>query len=580
MIKKRIENLRTSMKENNIDIYYIPTSDPHKSEYIHNRWKAREYFSGFTGSAGFMLITMDEALLWTDGRYFVQAENQLAGTDIQLMKYGLPETPTIYNWIKDNAKNDAVIGFDPEIVTVTEIENFKEKLNGYNFRDIDLIEINWKNREKSPCSDIYEVDIKYCGESRESKIDKIRNIINSKEADCALITKLDDIAWTLNLRGADIPCNPVFLSYLYIDNDDVILFTAMDRKYPKINNIKIKEYNSIFKYIESKKDRVILVEKRFLNYKVYSVIKDSIKESTNLVAKMKAIKNDIEINNLRKCHDKDSVAMTKFLYWLDTNAQLGEITELEAAERLEAFRAEIDGFIGNSFDYISAFGPNGAMMHYKATKDKHSIIRTNNFYLIDSGGQYMNGTTDITRTLPIGEVSYEMKKDYTLVVKSHIQLAIAKFLYGATGSKLDTIPRSVMWQNGKDYKCGTGHGVGFLLNVHEGPQGMGFKPNNVAIEEGMILTNEPGIYKAGEYGIRIENTVVAKKWIKNADGQFMHFETLSYCPIDVRPIVWEMLSDDEIQWLAEYNEICVKRVSPYLSEDELMWLSKISPFII
>jgi len=596
MVTQRIEKLRTAMKENGVDIYYIPTSDPHKSEYIHPVWKAREYFSGFTGSAGFLIITKDEALLWADGRYYIQAEKEISPYRLKLMKFGLPETPTLEQWIATNNKKGAIIGYDPQIIMASEINNMKNILTDFVFKPVDLISEVWHDRPSLPSDKIYKLDVKYAGETVESKIQRICKRIDEAGADSFIATRLDDIAWILNLRGSDIKCNPVFMSYLFLDiknqhNDSTnqqqydfsaILFTNKKRvEIPSVKNVEVLDYEEIESYFENlPQSKLILVEKSYLNDRLYRIIENNIINGSNIVSSMKAIKNEVELENLRKCHNRDSVAMAKFLSWMDKNALAMDLTEIDAELKLEEFRQQNENYIGKSFDYISASGPNGAMMHYKAKQGSCSKILSNNFYLIDSGGQYFDGTTDITRTIPIGNLSFEMKKDYTLVVKSHIRLALAKFLYGTTGSKLDTIPRSVMWDNGKEYKCGTGHGVGFLLNVHEGPHGLTYKPNNVVVEENMILTNEPGIYKEGEYGIRIENTIVAKEWLKNSDGKFMQFETISYCPIDTRCILPELLSNDEIDWLNRYHDKCKAILTSELDENENKWLEKVTEKIV
>lgn len=573
------------MREKGIDVYIVPSADFHQSEYVGEYFKCREWISGFTGSAGTVVVTHEMAGLWTDGRYFIQAAKQLEGTGIQLFKMGEPGVPSFIEFIVENIKKGQCVGFDGKVMSVSQVNDLKSKfqedikINS----DYDLIDMLWTDRPDMASSKAFVLDTKYCGEDIQSKLSRIREALEKENCDINIISSLDDIAWIFNLRGNDVKNNPVNLAYAIITADKAILYID-DRKldnrveeYLYENHVDVREYLEIYEDAELiSSSEVVMMDFNKTNFTIYNRIKDVVKiiNRPNPSNLMKACKNEVELENLRKCHLRDGVAVTKFMHWLKNQVSQEKITEMSASEILEGFRKDQDLYIEPSFDTISAYGANAAMMHYKATKDSDATLKPYGLLLVDSGGQYYDGTTDITRTFVLGECSYEIKKHFTLVLKGMIKLSKAKFLYGATGTNLDILARQSLWEQGIDYKCGTGHGVGFLLNVHEGPQGIRFQYNSQRLEEGMNVTNEPGVYIEGSHGIRLENELIVQKDLKTEFGQFMKFETMTYVPLDLDGIIPELLSEDEKEFLNNYHRMVREKLSPYFDESEIDWLKE------
>ncbi len=574
------------MKEKGIDVYVIPSSDYHQSEYVGEYFKTREFISGFTGSAGTVVVTENEAGLWTDGRYFIQAEKQLEGSSITLFKMGEENVPTFIEYISKNLKSGQCLGFDGKVLSVKNVFDIK---NGFGKKEIkledryDLVNEIWNDRPALPKSNVFILDEKYCGESFESKIKRIREKMSKLDANRHILTSLDDIAWLYNIRGRDIKNNPVSLAYTMISAEEVVLYidknkiTEEAEIYFIDKNIKIKDYFSVYEEVKviSSEDKVLLDTNK-VNYFIYN----SIPRGTEIIDKpnpstfMKACKNDIELENLKNAHIKDGVAVTKFMYWLKKNIGSQEMTEMSVAEKLESFRKEWTDYIEPSFNTISAYEANAAMMHYSANKDSNSQLAPRNLLLVDSGGQYIDGTTDITRTFVLGECSGEVKEHFTLVLKGMLSLSMIKFMYGVTGTNLDILARRPVWSRGIDYKCGTGHGVGFLLNVHEGPHSIRWQYNPQVLEAGMTVTNEPGVYIQGSHGIRLENELIVRNAEKTDFGQFMVFETMTYAPLDLDGVVSELLNEEEKEFLNNYHQMVFEKISPFLSEEEKKWLKE------
>lgn len=585
-IEERVKNLRALMKEKNIDYYIIPSADYHQSEYVGDYFKNREWISGFTGSAGTVVISQNEAGLWTDGRYFIQAEKQLLGSGIKLFKMGEEGVPTFIQYIIDNIRPLETVGFDGKILSVNTVLELEKQLSdkkisfNYNF---DLVGELWEERPNLPSSEVFILDEKYCGENIESKLSRIRIILEKENCDMNIITSLDDIAWIFNIRGNDIINNPVNLAYAIITNDRAILYIDEKKlnekveKYLYENKVEVRDYFEIYEDMERiSNSNIVMMDLNKVNYTIFKNLNSEIKivNKINPSTLMKACKNRIEIENLKKCHIRDGIAVTKFMFWLKNNVSKKEITEISATQKLEEFRKEQELYIEPSFDTIAAYEANAAMMHYKATPMSDKRLEPKNMFLVDSGGQYYDGTTDITRTFVLGECSEEIKKHFTLVLKGMINLSKIKFLYGITGTNLDILARQFLWNIGIDYKCGTGHGVGFLLNVHEGPQGIRVQYNSQTLEEGMNITNEPGVYIEGSHGIRLENELIVQKDEKTNFGQFMRFETMTYVPLDLDGVIVELLSEEEREFLNTYHKIVYDKISSHLTEEERIWLKE------
>ena len=577
-INKRIEEARKSMKKHKVDAYIVTSSDYHQSEYIGDYFKGREYLSGFTGSAGILVIFNDEACLWTDGRYHIQAENQLKGSEIKLFKQGNLGVPTYKEYIVSKLAENSKIGIDAKILLSSDINEILSKKK-YKIIDFDLLSEVWDKRKALPNEKIFILEDKYTGKAYKEKIKEIRKVLKEKGVDYNIISSLDDIAWIYNFRGDDVQHNPVALSFTVISEKKASLYINKNKlneeakKYFKDNKVEVKEYFEFFEDIKKLKGN-ILVDFNKISYAIYEAItKNNLINSMNPSTYLKAHKNETEIANTKDIHIQDGVAMVKFMYWLKNNYKKENITEFSAEERINSLREKIEGYIDLSFSTISAFGKNAAMMHYSAPEKKSAKIE-DGVYLLDSGGTYLKGTTDITRTFFLGKVGKQEKIDNTLVLKGMLALSRAKFLFGATGTNLDILARQFLWNVGIDYKCGTGHGVGHILNVHEGPHGIRFQYNPQRLEVGMIVTNEPGAYIEGSHGIRIENELLVKEFCETEHGKFLEFETITYAPIDLDGIVKTLLTKEEKQQLNEYHSEVYKKLNPYLNKKEKEFLKE------
>ena len=589
MIKQRIEKIRDLMKEKMIYAYIVPSSDYHQSEYVGDYFKSREFMSGFTGSAGTLIISMDEAGLWTDGRYFIQAENELKDSGIKLFKMGEEGVPNIEEYLLEKLPKNSTLGFDGRVMSVKEGQSLASKLSfkGINIEyKYDLVNDIWKDRCSLPTEKAFLLDIEYSGESFSDKLSRIRSVMKEKKATTHILASLDDIAWLFNIRGRDIKSNPVVLSYAIIDIDSVYLFIDKNKIGEDIRaelskeNVQIKGYEEVYEFIKNiDENEVVLIDTSKVNYAIYNNIPSNVRkiEERNPSTLFKSIKNKIELKNIRNSHIKDGVAFTKFMYWLKNNIGKMEITEISATQKLEDFRREQEKFIEPSFSTIAAYKEHAAMMHYSATEESNYKLEPRDLFLVDSGGQYFDGTTDITRTIALGPIPKHVRRDFTNVVRGMIRLSKAKFLYGCRGYNLDILARGPLWEEGIDYKCGTGHGIGFVLNVHEGPNGFRWKvregiDDNCILEEGMVTTNEPGVYVENSHGIRIENEIVVRKSDKNEYGQFMDFEVITFAPIDLDAIDESLILEDERIYLNNYHKQVYDKISPYLNEEEKHWL--------
>ena len=591
MVKERIEKLRKLLIEKDIFAYVVPSADYHQSEYVGDYFKSREFISGFTGSAGTIVVTRDEAGLWTDGRYFIQAQKELEGSGIKLFKMGEEGVPTVESYLLEHVSENTNIGFDGRVISAKQGKELEVKLNDKNISikyEEDLIDQIWTNRYSLENKKAFLLDIKYAGESFSSKVKRVRKYMKEVGATTHVISTLDDIAWLFNIRGNDIKYNPVVLSFTVIMLDEIYLFIDESKLTLDIKNelnkenVKINKYNDIYQFIKNMKlDEIVLVDTENISYSIYKNIPKEVKiiEKSNPTILFKSIKNKVELENIRNSHIKDGVAFTKFMYWVKNSLGKIDITEMSAQEKLEAFRRKQDGFIEPSFSTIAAYKEHAAMMHYSANKESDYKLEKEGLFLIDSGGQYYDGTTDITRTLILGEISEEMKVHFTTVARSMIRLSMAKFLYGTRGYNLDILARGPLWDLGIDYKCGTGHGIGFVLNVHESPNGFRWKMredvnDGCILEVGMVTTNEPGVYIEGSHGIRIENEIVVKKVEKNEYGQFLDFEVVTLAPIDLDGIDPNIMEDKEKLYLNQYHKKVYEVISPYLDEKEKNWLKE------
>ena len=579
----RIKSLRKIMRKKEIDYYIISSGDAHQSEYVCEHYRGRAYMSGFTGSAGTLLIGLDKGILWTDGRYFIQAEDQLKGSGIELFKMRIPGWPTLEEWLMENMKDGETLAFDGKTFSVNSYKNFKEIENKKKINikiDEDLLDEVWTDRPEIPKEEAFIHNIKYCGKSAGEKLSEVREKMKELGAENYIIASLDDIAWLYNIRGNDIHCNPVVISYALVKEKEAFLYVDKDKisnemeKDLNRNGITVKDYDGLINGIKALRGTV-LIDPNKTSASIYENIKnkENIIEHLNITTSLKAIKNKDEIENLKRCQVRDGVAMVRFMKWLKENLGKIEISEISASDKLEEFRALGELFRGISFDTIAAHKEHGAMMHYFPTKETDYKLDKKGFLLVDSGGQYLDGTTDITRTFVLGDLTEEEKRDFTLVLKSHINLMRTRFLKGTTGSNVDIRARGPLWDNGIDYKCGTGHGIGFFLNVHEGPQSISPVPNKIPLEPGMIITNEPGVYKEGKHGIRTENVMLVVNDISSEEfGQFYKFEVISLCPIDLNGIDSELLSKEEKEWLNNYHKTVFDTLSHYLSNEEKEFL--------
>lgn len=590
VIQERLSMLRETMKVCNIDFYMMPTADFHNSEYVNDYFKVREYFSNFSGSNGTLVVWQEGAGLWTDGRYFIQAEKQLAGTTVELFRMLEEGVPTIEEFLKDKMQPGQTLGFDGRVISIAEGQKYEKSLADKQVKILygqDLAECIWTDRPDFPAGKVMILEETVTGKSTTDKLAEVRERMCQDGANSMLLTKLDDIMWLYNIRGCDVECNPVAMSYSYITKESAVLFIqskALDDKvkaYLSEQQIQVEAYDSVITYLEKlPAGQHILIDKRYCSYALYKTLEDNhtLVWKKNPTEGLKAKKNPVELANMEKVFLKDSVALTKFIYWLKTNVGKMKITEISAADKLEAFRREIPEFLDLSFPTIAGYKENGAIVHYTATPESDATLAQEGMLLVDSGGQYVGGTTDVTRTIVLGPVSDEIKMHYTLVAAGMLQLSAARWIYGCTGRNLDLLARQPLWNAGLDYNHGTGHGIGYILNVHEGPQNVRWRfaegMTEAVIEEGMATSNEPGIYITGSHGIRIENVVVAKNDVKNEYGQFMHFDTLTWAPIDMDGIDEKYLTEEQRVLLYTYQRQVYDKVSPYLTAEEQEWLRR------
>ena len=586
MIKERLMKLREEMNKEGMQAYIIPTSDFHETEYVSEYFAARKYMSGFTGSAGVLVVLLDKAGLWTDGRYFIQAANQLAGSGIDLMKQGQEDTPSIEEYIVTNLTQGSVVGFDGRVMNVNDANKYKQAFMMHDIKmvtDKDLVGRIWDDRPALPCTETFHYDEKYAGKSISEKLTQVREAMKGYNCRSHIVTKIDEIAWLYNLRAHDVPHFPVALAYTIIKENDAMIYidaSRLDEESKTLfaqNHIQVKDYEAIYEDVKTLEGPV-LVDGNFVNSKIVYTLNTEIVYAQDPIVLLKAMKNETELANTRNAHIKDGVACTKFMYWLMQNVNNG-ISEMSAQEKLQELRKEQADYLEDSFNTICAYKEHAAMMHYSSNEETNVELKPEGMLLVDSGGQYLDGTTDITRTFVLGSITEEEKKWFTLALKGHIRLEKANFLYGCRGLNLDILARGPLWDLDMDYQCGIGHGVGHLSNVHEAPNGFRWKivperNDSCVLEEGMITSNEPGVYVEGEFGIRHENEMVVVKGNKNFYGQFMHFETLTFVPFDRKGIDKSLLSKDELAWLNDYHASVYEKISPFLTNEEAEWLKE------
>lgn len=584
-IELRLARLRELMKREHLSAFIFPSTDAHQSEYVADHWRGREWISGFNGSAGTAVVTMKSAALWTDSRYFLAAEEQLEDTEYQLMRLKMEGTPTIAEWLGKELQDvqSPEVGLDGMVNSYNYVKDLSyslRKLGGITLRtNLDPLEQIWENRPSLPANPVEIQPLEYAGETLVSKVARIRKSLRELHADGMLVSALDDIAWTLNLRGTDVHCNPVFVSYLLIESDKVSLFVDDNKLSPEVkqylqdNQVSLYNYNKVEKCLESYSEYNILLDGDETSYYLWKTVKcQEIVAAASPIPAMKAVKNKAEIEGYRSAMLKDGVAMVKFLKWLKPAVEAGGQTEISIDEKLTSLRAEQKLFRDISFDTIAGYAQHGAIVHYEATPETDVVLKPEGLILIDSGAQYQDGTTDITRTIALGGVSEEMKHIYTLVLKAHIQLELVKFPDGASGTQLDAVGRECMWREGYNFLHGTGHGVGSYLCVHEGPHQIRMEWMSTPLRAGMTLTDEPGLYLAGKFGVRIENTVLISDYMSTEFGKFLQIEPLTLCPIDTTPIDVDMLLPEEIDWLNAYHHSVYEKLSPFLDEEEKIWL--------
>ncbi len=585
-INEKIDHIRQLMEDGNIAAVIIPSDDPHQSEYVAEHWQARKWLTGFSGSAGTAVVTREHAILWTDFRYYIQAEDQVAGSWFKLYKMGEPDVSTLQEWLINSLKPGDTIGVDGNVFSKANVIKYETKFKAKGLlldTDIDFIKGLWKERPKRPESKAFSLSEKYAGKSRIDKIKQIRKQMDALDASYHLMATLDDIAWTLNLRGKDVHTNPVNIAFVLIAPKKVFLFTSDGKVNNKLarelnqDGIDIDEYENIFTVLSQIQDNnTILIDPENTNYRLFQSInkKCKIVEKPNPAIALKAIKNDIEIAHLRQTAVKDGVAIVNFLFWLENQNEDVQITETSVADKLYGFRKEQDLFVDNSFDPIMAYQDHSAMCHYSATKETDVVIGSNGMFLTDSGGNYLTGTTDITRTICRGEPLKQEITDYTLVLKGHICVATILFPKGTKGFQIDTLSRQYLWNQGMDFGHGTGHGVGFFLCVHEGPARISPHPVDIKLEKGMVLTDEPGVYRQGAYGIRLENMILVDQAFENEFGTFMKFENMTYCHFERTLIDRRMLSKEEKDWINAYHAMVYEKLSPNLNQDVTSWLKE------
>ena len=588
-INQRLSDLREVMQREHLAAFIFPSTDPHQSEYVAEHWKGREWISGFDGSAGTAVVTMTSAALWTDSRYFLAAEEQLKGTEYQLMKLKIAGTPTIAEWIARECGAGAEVGIDGWCSSANEVKALVADLRrqgGFTLRtNLDPLKLIWQDRPVIPDHPVVIHPLEYAGEPAHDKIARIRKALREKHADGMLMTALDDIAWTLNLRGSDVHCNPVFVSYLLISTKDVTLYINKVKLSPEVvaylkaEGVGVAPYEEVQKGLKDYFEYNILLDPDEVNYVLFKSVTREIVEAESPVKRMKTVKNERELAGFKSAMLKDGIAMVKFLKWIyewkeesEKRKENTPVTEISASDMLEAFRAEQPLYRGLSFDTIAGYQAHGAIVHYEATPETDIPLKPEGFLLLDSGAQYLDGTTDITRTIALGPLTEEQKRVYTLVLKGHIQIELCKFPSGASGTQLDILAREALWREGLNYLHGTGHGVGSFLNVHEGPHQLRMEWKPAPLVAGMTLTDEPGIYLAGKFGVRIENTLLITPYKETEFGQFLQFEPLTLCPIDTSPIIVDMLLPEELSWLNAYHQHVFDTLSPHLSPSESDWL--------
>ena len=586
-INEKLSALREVMREEHLAAFIFPSTDPHQGEYIPSHWESRKWISGFDGSAGTAVVTMERAALWTDSRYFIAAEEQLRDTEFVLMKERISGTPTVTEWLSEVLQNESVsteLGIDGMCCSASMVEELMENMRkngGFTVRtNFDPMQRIWEDRPSIPANAVEIQPIEYAGEAIQDKMARVRRALRDVHADGMLISALDDIAWVLNLRGSDVHCNPVFVSYLLIASDKATLFVneqklpAEVKGYLSQAGVSIAPYDSIQKGLRDYFEYNILLDPDETSYTLMNAVdKKRIIRQKSPIPSMKAVKNESEIKGFRNAMLRDGIAMTQFLYWLDTHIEKEPVTELTVSEKLYQLRSKQPLFRDISFDTIAAYQEHGAIVHYEPTTDSDVKLKPEGLLLVDSGGQYQDGTTDITRTIALGSVTEEQKQVYTLVLKGHIQLEILKFPVGVSGTQLDALARKDLWAAGMNFLHGTGHGVGSYLNVHEGPHQIRMEYRPEPLRAGMTVTDEPGIYLEGRFGVRTENTLLIVPYMKTEFGEFLQFESLTLCPIDLRPVVVEMLTKEERQWLNDYHRRVYDVLSPYLNNEEKAWLA-------
>ena len=586
-INQRVEDLREVMQREHLSAFIFPSTDPHQGEYVPDHWKGREFISGFNGSAGTAVVTLTSAALWTDSRYFLAAEAQLKGTEFQLMKLKMEGTPTIAEWIGKECGAGAEVAVDGMVNSTSSVRELIAELRkqgGITLRtNFDPLAQIWQDRPPIPQNSVEEHPLVYAGEAANVKIARIRQALRKLHADGMLVAALDDIAWTLNLRGSDVHCNPVFVSYLLISSSAVTLYINKEKLTPEVltylkgEGVGVDAYENVQKGLKDYFEYNILLDPDEVNYTLFNAVTREVIEAESPVKQMKTIKNDTEIAGFKQAMQKDGIAMVKFLRWLDEQMSFpqGEpLTEISVADKLTSLRAEQTLFKGVSFDTIAGYEAHGAIVHYEATPETDVPLEPKGFLLLDSGAQYLEGTTDITRTIALGPLTEEQRRVYTLVLKGHIQIELCRFPSGSSGTQLDILARKDMWRAGMNYLHGTGHGVGSYLNVHEGPHQIRMEWKPAPLVAGMTVTDEPGIYLAGKFGVRIENTLLITYYNETEFGKFLQFEPLTLCPIDKKPIIKEMMLPEEIEWLDQYHQRVLDALSPRLDDDEIEWLQE------
>ena len=584
-IIQRLEDLREVMRREHLAAFIFPSTDPHQGEYVPDHWKGREFISGFNGSAGTAVVTLTSAALWTDSRYFLAAADQLKDTEFQLMKQKVEGTPTIAEWIGKECGAGVEVGIDGMVNSTNSVRELiadLRKQGGITLRtNLDPLAQIWQDRPLIPVNPVEEYPLTYAGEAASVKIARIRQALRKLHADGMLMAALDDIAWTLNLRGTDVHCSPLFVSYLLISSTAVTLYINKEKLTPEVvaylrgEGIGVDAYENVQKGLKDYFEYNILLDPDEVNYTLFNTVTREVIEAESPVKRMKTIKNDTEIEGFKQAMLKDGIAMVKFLYWLDKQLSEGEtLTEISVSDELASLRAEQTLFRGLSFDTIAGYEAHGAIVHYESTPETDVPLRPEGLLLLDSGAQYLDGTTDLTRTIALGPVTEEQRKVYTLVLKGHIQLELCKFPSGTSGTQIDVLARKDMWRVGMNYLHGTGHGVGSYLNVHEGPHQIRMEWKPAPLVAGMTVTDEPGIYLAGKFGVRIENTLLVTYYNETEFGKFLKFEPLTLCPIDKKPIIKEMMLPEEIEWLNQYHRRVFEQLSPRLDDNEMEWLQE------